>query len=93
MTADVLLHINTVQKIDLNKFEANLWKGKINEEQSKTYFLSINLLLFSGMWDENRLYSWLKYIGSNYGYVQYNEYQRRISEMPFVYTICLKMTW
>lgn len=41
MTADVLLHINTVQKIDLNKFEANLWKGKINEEQSKTYFLSI----------------------------------------------------
>ena len=49
MTADVLLHINTVQKIDLNKFEANLWKGKINEEQSKTYFLSINLLLFSGM--------------------------------------------
>ena len=41
MTADVLLHINTVQKIDLSKFEANLWKGKINEEQSKTYFLSI----------------------------------------------------
>ena len=72
MTADVLLHINTVQKIDLNKFE---------------------VLLFSGMWDENRLYSWLEYIGSNYGYVQYNEYQRRISEMPFVYTICLKMTW
>ena len=72
MTADVLLHINTVQKIDLNKFE---------------------VLLFSGMWDENRLYSWLEYIGSNYGYVQYNEYQRRKSEMPFVYTICLKMTW
>ena len=41
MTADVLLHINTVQKIDLNEFEANLWRGKINEEQSKTYFLSI----------------------------------------------------
>ena len=44
MTADVLLHINTVQKIDLSKFEANLWKGKINEEQSKTYFLSIYFL-------------------------------------------------
>ena len=26
----------------LNKVKENFWKGKINEEESKSYFLSIN---------------------------------------------------